>query len=77
LDSLLERGRRLVNKADRKKIYDRVQEILFEDQPYVFLYIPYSLPIVNARVQGIKAAPAGIGYNYTKWWIPKKMQMQQ
>ncbi len=77
MDALLEKGRRLVDRAERKKIYDRVQEIMFEDQPYVFLYIPYSLPIVNARVQGIKTAPAGIGYNYTKWWIPKSLQLQQ
>ncbi|MBI9081272.1 MAG: peptide-binding protein [Pseudodesulfovibrio sp.] len=76
LDDLLERGRRLVIQKKRKPIYDAVQRILHEDVPYCFLYVPKSLPIVQARVQNIKAAPAGISYNFTKWWIPKSLQRQ-
>ena len=76
LDDLLERGRRLVEQHKRKPIYDRVQEILHDDVPYSFLYVPKSLPIVQARVQNIKAAPAGIGYNFTQWWIPASLQRQ-
>ena len=69
LDELLERGRRLLDQKKRKPIYDRVQEILHEDQPYCFLYVPMALPMVNARVQGIEPAPAGISYNFIRWWI--------
>lgn len=76
LDALLERGRRLVKQEDRKPIYDEVQQILHDDVPYCFLYVPKSLPIVQARVQNIKAAPAGISYNFTKWWIPRSLQRQ-
>jgi peptide/nickel transport system substrate-binding protein len=76
LDSLLERGRRLVDQGERKLIYDKVQRILHDEVPYCFLYVPKSLPIVQARVQNIKAAPAGIAYNFPRWWIPKSLQMQ-
>lgn len=76
LDALLEQGRRMVDPEERKPVYDRVQRILHEDVPYCFLYVPKSLPIVQARVQNIKAAPAGISYNFTKWWIPKSLQRQ-
>ncbi len=76
LDDLLERGRRMVVQEKRKPIYDEVQQILHDDVPYCFLYVPKSLPIVQARVQNIKAAPAGIAYNSTKWWIPKSLQRQ-
>ena len=76
LDELLERGRHMVGAQARKPVYDRVQEILHEEVPYCFLYVPKSLPIVQARVQNIKAAPAGISYNFTKWWIPKSLQRQ-
>jgi len=69
LDELLERGRRLLDQKKRKPIYDRVQEILHEDQPYCFLYVPMALPMVHARVQGIEPAPAGIAYNFIRWWI--------
>jgi len=76
LDDLLERGRHMVGAEVRKPVYDRVQEILHEEVPYCFLYVPKSLPIVQARVQNIKAAPAGIAYNFPKWWIPKSLQRQ-
>ncbi|AMK12072.1 peptide-binding protein [Pseudodesulfovibrio indicus] len=76
LDELLERGRHMVVQEERKPVYDRVQEILHEDVPYCFLYVPMSLPIVQARIQNIKAAPAGISYNFEKWWIPRRLQHQ-
>lgn len=74
LDKLLVEGRQTFDQQKRKKIYDRVQEILYEEQPYCFLFIPMSMPIYNKRIQGVKVAPAGVGYNYEKWWIPKKLQ---
>lgn len=74
LDRLLEEGKTTLDQDKRKVVYDRVQEILHEDQPYLFLYVPYSLPVAAARIRGIEPAPAGIGYNMDWWWIPKAMQ---
>ncbi|WP_419787669.1 peptide-binding protein [Pseudodesulfovibrio sp.] len=76
LDELLERGRRLVVPEKRKPIYDEIQQILHDDVPYCFLCVPKALIIVQARVQNIKAAPAGITYNSTRWWIPRSLQRQ-
>ncbi|MCD6489532.1 MAG: peptide-binding protein [Thermodesulfobacterium sp.] len=74
LDRLLEEGRYTLDKEKRKKIYYKVQEILAEDQPYTFLYIPMSLEAIHKRFRGIKPAPMGIGYNIEEWWVPKKLQ---
>ncbi len=74
LDRLLDEGRSTLDMAKRKAVYFRVQEILSEDQPYCFLYVPMALPIVQARVQGITPAPAGITYNFYEWWIPRQFQ---
>jgi len=74
LDDLLERGRRLLDQKKRKPLYDRIQEILHEDQPYCFLFVPMALPMVHARVMGIEPAPAGITHNFIRWWIPKAHQ---
>lgn len=76
LDDLLTRGRHLVGHEARKPLYDKVQQILHDDVPYCFLYVPMALPIVQARVQNIKVAPAGISYNFDKWWIPQTLQRQ-
>jgi len=74
VDALLERGRSTFDRAERKRCYDRIQEILAEDQPYIFLYVPDALPIFNARVRGIDPAPIGIGHNTIRWYVPKEEQ---
>lgn len=74
VDDLLEKARAVSDRAQRKRFYDRFQEILHEEQPYLFLYVPYSLPMVQARFQGIEPAPAGITYNFDRWWVPTALQ---
>ena len=74
VDELLEKGRSTFDRNERKRCYDRIQEILAEEQPYTFLYVPDTMPIINARFRGIKPAPIGIGYNFIKWYVPKAEQ---
>ena len=74
VDRLLDEGRRSFDQTVRKRAYDRLQEILVEEQPYTFLYIPDALPAVAARVRGVKPAPAGIGHNTIKWYVPQLEQ---
>ena len=74
VDELLEKGRRTLETAERKQYYDRFQEILAEEQPYTFLYVPDALPVVAYRFQGIEPAPAGITYNFIRWYVPKEAQ---
>ena len=61
-------------RAERKRHYDRLQEILDEEQPYTFLYVAYALPIVHKRFHGIDPAPAGIAHNFSEWYVPATMQ---
>ncbi len=74
VDRLLEEGRSTFNEEERRKAYFKFQEILASDQPYVFLYVPYSLPVVSSRIHGIVPAPAGITYNLEKWYVPEELQ---
>ncbi|PLY01536.1 MAG: peptide-binding protein [Desulfuromonas sp.] len=74
VDQLLEKGRRIFDRGERKKIYDRFQDILADEQPYTFLYVGYSLPAVAKRFRGIEVAPAGIRHNFIKWWVPRGEQ---
>jgi peptide/nickel transport system substrate-binding protein len=74
VDEVLEKGRSTFNQAERKKYYDRFQEILAEDQPYTFLYVPDELIIISSRFRGIEPAPIGIGHNIIKWYVPKDEQ---
>lgn len=74
VDELLEKGRRTFDQEKRKAIYFRLQEILAEEQPYTFLYVPEALPIVHSRVYGIEPSPLGISYNLYRWYVPKGLQ---
>ena len=74
VDRLLEEGRHTFDREKRRQAYFRFQEILAEDQPYTFLFVPDALPAVHKRFHGIKPAPAGINYNFTKWYVPKGEQ---
>ena len=74
VDALLEKARRVFDWEERKRYYFRFQEILAEEQPYTFLFVPYALPVIHARFRGIKPAPAGITYNFIHWYVPKSEQ---
>lgn len=74
VDELLERGRSTCRQEDRVKYYYKLQEILAEEQPYVFLFFRDALPVVASRVRGIELTPNGIAFNLHKWYVPREEQ---
>ncbi len=75
VDKLLVEGRSTFDIEKRKKSYYRIQEILADEQPYTFLYVPDALPVVSSRVYGVEPSSAGISHNDNKWYVPKSMQI--
>lgn len=71
VDRLLEEGRSTPDQEVRKAKYYALQEVLAEEVPYCFLFVPYALPCIQRRFQGIKPALAGIMYNFDTWWVPE------
>ncbi|MDR2488428.1 MAG: peptide-binding protein [Desulfovibrio sp.] len=76
-DACLDAARSTFDQIERKKRYDRFQEILHRDQPYCFLYVPYTLSAVHKRFRGVESAPAGIFHNTNQWWAPLDKQRYQ
>ena len=74
VDALLEKARSTFDQKQRKKYYDRFQEIIAEDQPYTFLYVPDELIIISKRIRNIEPAPIGLGHNFIKWYVPRDEQ---
>jgi len=77
VDEALVAATRTFDKAERKRFYDAVQEEIYTDVPIVFLYAPYSLPVIHKRIHGIDPAPAGIGHNSEHWFVPAELQRYQ
>jgi peptide/nickel transport system substrate-binding protein len=74
VDALLEAGRMSCIQSQRVRYYHRLQEILAQDLPMIFLYNRDSLPVVAARIRGVSPAASGILYNFTEWYVPKLQQ---
>ncbi len=71
VDGLLVKARHTLERSERKRYLDRLQELLSEDQPYTFLFVPYSTVAIHRRFKDIEPAPAGIMYNFIKWYVPE------
>lgn len=74
VDDLLVRARCTFDQEERRRCYWKIQDILAEEQPYTFLFIPYANLAVHKRIKGIEPAPAGIGYNFREWYVPEGQQ---
>ncbi len=74
VDAALVAARRTFDRQQRKQQYDIMQAEIHHDVPMVFLFAPYSLPVMHKRIHGVKPAPAGIGYNSEQWYVPAALQ---
>jgi peptide/nickel transport system substrate-binding protein len=74
VDGLLVEGRETFDIEKRKKIYHRIHNILAEDVPYTFLYVPDSLVAIQNRIHNVEPAPIGLSYNFIRWFVPTELQ---
>jgi peptide/nickel transport system substrate-binding protein len=90
VDRHLVEGRTEYNQEKRKQIYWRIHELIAEDQPYTFLFVPLSLSALQKRffllerdqtgkehLREIQMEKAGLLYDITKWYVPNKTVLQQ
>lgn len=60
LDALIEKLQQTFDFDLRIKIAHEISRILHEDQPYTFLFCPYSLSAINAKYRNVRVFPTGI-----------------
>jgi peptide/nickel transport system substrate-binding protein len=54
---------------DRGAIYKEIQEIFYDELPYVFLYATRAITVINQRIGGVNPAPWSTTYNIHEWFI--------
>lgn len=64
---LLKAGRSVVEQEKRKPIYDEWQELLFEENPYVWLYAGLEAYVFNGALKEFKPNPFGIWWDVELW----------
>ena len=67
VDKLIEKGSITINRTELGKIYQKMFKIIADDLPYIFLYIPNSITVVNKDIKNIKPAFTGITHNQKDW----------
>lgn len=77
VDELFEMGRREFDFGKRKAIYQEIHKIIYEEQPYTFIYNRASLYALNNRLRGVQPSPRGI-FNFDPsvraWWTPAGLE---
>ncbi len=62
IDKLTELGREIYNKEKRKEIYNKVQEIIYEEIPYISLWYSDNIAVVNKRINNFRLFSVGEYY---------------
>ncbi|MDA7026090.1 peptide-binding protein [Bacillus sp. CLL-7-23] len=72
LDKLLDKAKTYKDREDYQKIYEKIYEILAEDQPYTFLYYENYHRAMPANMKGFVFHPKNDLYKAEDWWLDKK-----
>jgi peptide/nickel transport system substrate-binding protein len=69
VDKLIEDGINTINRNDLGKIYKEIFKIISDDLPYLFLYIPDGITVVNKEIKNVEPSFIGIMHNQKDWEI--------
>ncbi len=72
VDRLLEEARAEFDQKKRGGLYHRIHRLIYEDQPYAFLYASDSLSVLHRRFEGVTLGKLGVGHDFVRWYVPKE-----
>ncbi len=62
-DAIIDKIRITLDQTERDSLYKRIQQIIFEEQPYVFLCVPSERISIHKRFEGRSTSAARPGYS--------------
>ena len=69
MDELMERLPLVVDRDEAKPLWTEYQELLVDEQPYMFFYFPDRLDGVSKRLRGVEMDSRGEWLSVKDWWI--------
>ena len=71
VDELLKQAKTVPGCAveDRGPLYGQIQALIYQDQPYTFLFVPRDILVYNKRIGGMDPGPWDFRYNMHEWYI--------
>jgi len=67
VDMLIEEGEITLEKEKLSKIYKNLFRHITDDLPYLFLYIPNSITVVNKDIKNVSQSLIGVMHNQEEW----------
>jgi peptide/nickel transport system substrate-binding protein len=77
VDELFQAGRQEFDREKRAAIYQEIGRIIYQEQPYTFLFYRPTLWGFDSRIHGVQTSPRGVfGFDPAEqaWWIPAARQ---
>jgi peptide/nickel transport system substrate-binding protein len=68
VDSLIDLARNTMDSELARDLWYRCQRIIYEDQPFTFIAIPYEVNGLHERFQGVRASPISFFMNLRDWY---------
>lgn len=69
LDALVEKGSQTFNEEERHQVYNELQQVIYEQAPFIYLYSPLNIIAVRDRIQNFDPTPLEAFHNTEEIWI--------
>ncbi len=66
-DKIIDEIRVTLDPEVRKQLYFKIQQIIYDEQPYVFLFVPSELIAIHNRFDGTETSPMRPGYRAARF----------
>ncbi|MEM0914223.1 MAG: ABC transporter substrate-binding protein [Planctomycetota bacterium] len=73
LDVIIDQARKTLDRDERMALWHQAHAILWEDQPYTFMFTQKALRFVDDRVANIEAISSGLN-DRVEWFVPGDAQ---
>lgn len=70
VDRLIKKAEKTIDKEEFGKIYRKIFALIVKDNPYLFLYIPNSITVVNRDIKNVSSSIIGVMHNVIDWIKP-------
>ena len=73
LDKLIDEARVTMDEKTRMKLWRKCHAILYEDQPYTYMFNSQSLRFIDKRIANIQKVTQGLN-DRIEWFVPTDLQ---
>jgi peptide/nickel transport system substrate-binding protein len=75
VDAVLRKARTTLDRDKRMPLWHEAQRLIYDDQPYMFLWFRKDLYFVDGRIKNVQGTPLGLpSSSRTEWYVPRPRQ---